>query len=320
MEITEGVKAERKQRMKNKKFSENTIQNYETDLNLFLKRIRIKNWGLTVDSEEIKLLEIERRRTHLATIPTPKNSIYYKIRPTISEQTIQTKIVAIKSLLKYLNYMYDEGVDYAKIETRRITNWSVSYLNDYEFETLKTYIKEHEKYKINALRMLLLCNIGYTSWLRLSEMLNLTAEEIRQKETKVTGKGGKTRRVFFAPSSEELLEEYLEERAKPIPRTQRVEGYSDYAFISHNSGYDYGDKIHKETICAIMKKYSDGMNLGKRITVHMLRHSYATKLLESGMNIREIQELLGHSDLKTTQWYCHVLQSNLAKKVHKIFT
>lgn len=68
-----------------------------------------------------------------------------------------------------------------------------------------------------------------------------------------------------------------------------------------------------------MKQISDALDIGKRITIHSLRHSYATKLLESGLNIREIQELLGHSDIQTTQNYCHVLKSNLKTKVENIF-
>ena len=62
------------------------------------------------------------------------------------------------------------------------------------------------------------------------------------------------------------------------------------------------------------------MNIWKRITVHSLRHSYATKLLENGLNIREIQELLWHKDIQTTEWYCHVLKSNLKNRVSSIFT
>jgi integrase/recombinase XerD len=69
-----------------------------------------------------------------------------------------------------------------------------------------------------------------------------------------------------------------------------------------------------------MKKYSDNINLNKRITVHTLRHSYATRLIENWMNIREIQELLGHSDIKTTENYCHVLRWSLKEKVWRIFS
>ena len=98
-----------------------------------------------------------------------------------------------------------------------------------------------------------------------------------------------------------------------------MEKPSDFVFISHNSGYDYWNPISKQTVCERIKKYSDGLNLGKRITVHSLRHSYATRLLESWMNIKEIQELLGHTDIQTTQTYLHVLKSNLKSKVDLVF-
>lgn len=305
--------------MLNKEFSINTIQNYETDVKTFINYLRLEKLGYTVDTNEITLIEIEKRKTYLRETPTPKTSIYYMKKPTLSQSTIQSKLTAVKSLLKYINLFYDTGLDYRKIETKRIKSDYIEYLTEKEFLSLKNFIWDYEKYRINALRMQLLCNIGYTSWLRLSEMLGLTIEDIKKKETRIIWKGNKARRVFFTPSTEELLEEYLEEREKPIPRTWKVEEKSDFVFISHNSWYDYWNVIKKETICWIMKKYSDELDIWKRITCHSLRHSYATRLLESWMNVREIQELLGHSDLKTTQWYCHVLQSNLWKKVSQIF-
>ncbi len=222
--------------------------------------------------------------------------------------------------MKYLNVFYDQWFDYRKIETKRTKSDYIECLTEEEWKTFFKFIGQYEKYRINALRMQLLCNIAYTSGLRLSEILNLTIEQVRSKETRITGKWKKTRRVFFTPSSENLLEEYLEERSKPIPRTWITERPSDFIFISHNSGYDYGNPIRKNTVCEIMKKYSDELNLGKRITIHSLRHSYATKLLESWMNIREIQELLGHCDIQTTQNYTHVLKSWLRNKVNAIFT
>jgi integrase/recombinase XerD len=168
--------------------------------------------------------------------------------------------------------------------------------------------------------MRLLINIGYTSWLRLSEILGLTVEDIKKKEIRITGKGNKTRRVFFTPSTLSILDDYLVERGRPIPRSWIVEDTSDFAIISHNSGYSFWTPIKKNTVCEIMKNYSDNCGIGKRITIHTLRHSYATRLIESWMNIREIQELLGHSDIKTTEWYVHILKSNLHQKVSQIFS
>ena len=319
MQITNELIFNRKEWMLNKEFSINTIQNYETDVKTFINYLRLEKLGYTIDTREINLMKIENRKTYLRNLPTPKNSIYYMKKPTISQSTIQSKLTAVKSLLKYINLFYDEGLDYKKIETKRIKSDYIEYLTQTEFELLENFIWTYEKYRINSLRMQLLCNIGYTSWLRLSEMLGLTVAEIKKKETRIIGKGNKPRRVFFTPSTEELLEEYLEERWKPIPRTWKKENKSDYVFISHNSWYDFWKPIKKNTACERIKRYSDLLNIWKRITVHTLRHSYATRLLESWMNIREIQELLGHSDLKTTQWYCHVLQSELKDKVNQIF-
>ena len=319
MYITQELLNERKQFLINRDYSGNTIDNYTTDMKLFINFIRLETLGYTVEENDITLGMIERWKTYLAGVKVPKNSIYFWIKPTLSQATIQSKIVAIKSFLKFINLIYDCGLEYRRVENKKIKSDYIEVLTDAEYKTLFDFIGNYERYKINALRMQLLCNIGYTSWLRLSEMLNLTVEEVKSKETRIIWKGNKARRVFFTNSSEELLREYLEERNKPIPRTWRVENKSDFVFISHNSWYDYWNPIKKNTACEIMKKYSDAIDIGKRITIHTLRHSYATRLLESWLNIREIQELLGHSDIQTTENYCHVLKSNLKQKVNKIF-
>lgn len=319
MKITNELIFQWKERMLNKQFSINTISSYETDVKLFLNYLRLKIWGGTVDINQITLSEIEKRKTYLRELPTPKNSIYYSMKPTLSQSTIQSKLTAIKSLLKYINLFHDSWVDYKKIETKKIKSDYVEYITQTEFELLETFISQYEKYKINALRSQLLVNIGYTSWLRLSEMLSLKVDDVKKKETRIIWKWNKARRVFFTNSSQELLNLYLKERENPIPRTWKVERESDYVFISHNSWYDFWKPISKETVCWTMKKYSDWLDIWKRITVHSLRHWYATRLLESWLNIREIQELLGHKDIQTTETYCHVLKSSLSQKVNQIF-
>ena len=193
---------------------------------MFLKWLKIQNNQTmldTIDIDKIRLIDIENRKTYLSKIPTPKTSIYYTIQPTISQQTIQWKIVAVKSFLKYINIMYDEWLDYRKIETKKIKSDYIECLTDPEFQTLFNFIWDYEKYRINALRMQLLCNIGYKSWLRLSEMLGLTVRDIKKKEIRIIGKGNKARRVFFTPTTLWLLDDYMIERDKPIPRTWKVE-------------------------------------------------------------------------------------------------
>lgn len=319
MYITNELLFERKQFLKNRNYSNNTIESYGTSIKLFLNYLRIDCKRFDIEEKDITNARIEKRKTYLSELKTPNTSIYYKIKPTISQSTIQSKITAVKSFLKFLNLIYESWLDYRKIETKRIKSDYIECITEEEYKTLFQFIEQYEKYRINALRMQLLINIAYTSWLRLSEILGLTVEEIKKKAVRITWKGNKTRRVFFTNSSEEILERYLEERKKPIPWTWKVEKKSDFTFISHNSWYDFGTPIKKNTVCEIMKKYSDNLDIGKRITIHSLRHSYATKLLESWLNIREIQELLWHCDIQTTENYCHVLKSNLEKKVSQIF-
>ena len=320
MKITNKLLLERLQHLENNQYSENTIENYFTDVKLFLEYLKNKNTILTVSSDDLTLIEIENRKTTLSKTLTPKNSIYYTIRPTISQSTIQSKLTAIKSLLKYLNYYYDEWLDFRKIEIKKCKSDYIECLTDEERKTFYNYIWTYEKYKINSLRMQLLCNIAYTSWLRLSEILSLKIEDIKKSETRITWKWNKTRWVFFTNSSQELLENYLEERSKPTPRTWKTVIQSDFIFTSLNIWKYSWEPMKKNTVCERIKKYSDSLDIGKRITIHCLRHSYATKLLESGLNIREIQELLWHCDIQTTEWYCHVLKSSLKKKVSLVFT
>lgn len=322
MELTKQLVDEWVEFLYNRDYSEKTKNNYKSDLKLFFNWLKLESWKTVGDSlteEEITLKNIESRTSYLKKIPTPKTSIYYTIRPTLSMATIQWKKVAIKSFLKFLNLVYETGLDYHKIETKKYKSDYIECLTENEFRLLEKFIGEFEKYKINALRMQLLCNIGYTSGLRLSEMLGLTIEDVQKWETRIIWKGNKKRWAFFTPSTQELLDQYLIERWKPIPWTWQRQKKSDFVFISHNNWYDLWKPLKRNIICDKMKTYSDELNIWKRITVHSLRHSYATRLLESWMNIREIQELLGHSDIQTTQTYCHVLKSNLKEKISQIF-
>ena len=319
MKITNTILLERVQHLELNNMAEKTIKNYFTDVKLFMEFLKHTKAVNTITTDEIKMIEIDKRKKVLSKTLTPKTSIYYTIRPTLSQATIQWKLTAVKSLLKYLNNYYEVGLDYRKIEIKKIKSDYIECLTEDEFRLLENFIWDYEQYKINALRMQLLCNIGYTSWLRLSEMLSLKVEDIKKKEIRITGKWDRKRWVFFADSSLDLLENYLSERGKPLPRTGKRQNKSDFVFISHNGGYDYGKPVKKNVLCDRMKKYSDTLDIGKRITIHSLRHSYATRLLENGLNIREIQELLWHSDIETTQWYCHVLKSGLKNKVSSIF-
>ena len=128
MKITNEILREYKNRLINKNFSTNTIQNYTWDIEKFLNFIKNRN-GLGIVSEnEITMKEIESYKTVLQKTKTPHNSIYYTKQPTISPSTIQTKIIAIKSFLKFLNIIYDTWIDSKKIETKKYTSNNTKWI------------------------------------------------------------------------------------------------------------------------------------------------------------------------------------------------
>ena len=274
-------------------------------------------WVKNLRCDDISMRMIEDWMTELNHTKPPRTSIYYSIKTVIAPSTIQWKISAIKSFLHYINSVYETWLDYEKIEQRRVRSPMMSVLTDEEFEQLYNIIPKVEKYKINILRSQLLVKLWFTSWMRLSEMLSLKVEDIRAWKVRIVWKGDKERWVFFSESVQELLEEYLKERTRPVAWTWKTEKDYPHVFISHVSWYTFWRPLKKVTVCELMKKYSDALNLWKRITCHSLRHSFATKCLRSWVNVREIQEFLWHSDLTTTQTYCHVLMSDLESK-HKL--
>ena len=91
----------------NRDYSQNTIDNYKSDLKLFFNFIRLEKSDYTIEENDITLKNIENRKTYLRNVKTPKTSIYYTIKPTISQSTIQSKITALKSFTKFINLIYN---------------------------------------------------------------------------------------------------------------------------------------------------------------------------------------------------------------------
>jgi integrase/recombinase XerD len=151
----------------------------------------------------------------------------------------------------------------------------------------------------------------YASGLRISELANARLENFNFEErvVRVTGKGNKTRLVPVGRKACEALAAYLsDERPKLVKRRSGSE-----IFLSER-----GSKLTTVRIWQIVKKYAQRAGLEKNVYPHLLRHSFATHLLGNGADLRVIQEMLGHTDISTTQIYTHVDQQRL-KAVHRQF-
>lgn len=151
----------------------------------------------------------------------------------------------------------------------------------------------------------------YGSGLRVSELVSLKPEQIDWTDNflRITGKGGKGRFVPLGASSRASLQSYLA-RARPLLLGKKR---SAHVFLSRR-----GTGLTRERIRQILVERAEKAGMRERVFPHMLRHSFATHLLENGADLRVIQELLGHADLTTTQIYTHVEQKRLVQ-MHRRF-
>lgn len=298
----------------NREKAVSTIQHHRHNLFELMEWAKTQ-WYSELNVEDITLWFIEQYHAYIRTLPCTKTSRYHGVHKKLSSSTILWKIQAIKMFLKFTHRIYNIGDWRARIESPRCVKPEIECLDDKEIKDLLEYISRIEVYDINRYRSLLLVLVPFTSWLRLSELLNLTYEDISHPERVIRWKWAKDRIVFFNNCIRDLAEKYKIYREQIIPRNWIVLPESDYLFISHNDWR----KCSKQTVCTLFKKYREWMHLKKHLTCHTLRHSYATHLLEQGIDLRTIQELLGHSDITTTQIYTHVSNIRLKTEWAKVF-
>lgn len=172
---------------------------------------------------------------------------------------------------------------------------------------LPTFLTREEVGKLlevaDKFRDKLIIRLLYVTGLRVSEAVNLTWADVNFDKGEIRvrkGKGAKERIVLIDPQTLKMLQEF-KRRVSPMSDEDRVLG------------------ISIRTVQYIVKTLRDRAGLNKKVTPHVLRHSFATSLLEAGVDIRIIQELLGHSSLNTTQIYTHVTREHLRKEYLKAF-
>jgi site-specific recombinase XerD len=180
-----------------------------------------------------------------------------------------------------------------------------------EYDRFILCIENFEQEKFISLRDRILVSLLFDSGARLSELQNIRIKDIDSKERRIRiiGKGSKFRMLFYTRVSARYLDEYLDARAGHI-KAEAVRRDS-HLLIREN-----GEALGQRDIQRIIEKYSRFLGLEKRIHPHSFRHSFATALLDGGADLREVQELLGHSRIATTQLYTHVSRERI-KQVYR---
>ncbi len=277
-----------------------TIRNYDFYLQRFVKQSKISS------PQEITKELVRQFRLWLSHL---KN--YHK--DNLSLATRNYHLIAIRCFLKYLAIKDIISLAPEKIELAKTGERQISFLEGDDLEKLLNAPLQVKQKEIIAWRDKAILELLFSTGLRVSELTNLKKENINlnKDEFSIRGKGQKWRLVFLSNQAKYWLKKYLEKRTDIDPSL----------FIRYDRAAKDNQKslgITPRSIQRLVQKYSRVAGLTRKITVHTLRHSFATDLLSNGANLRAVQELLGHKNITTTQIYTHVTNEHL-KEIYQNF-
>ena len=267
-----------------KGYSQNTIDSYRTDLEKFLSYNKNKNID-NITNEDLKIY------------------VKHLKEEKLNEKSISRNISCLKSFYKFLvieKYISNNPSD--SIFIPKIRKMLPNILTEEEvLDLLNIKLVDSFSYRNKAMLELM-----YATGLRVSELVNLRLQDIDLNEDiiRTFGKGSKERVIPIGEYAKEYLEKYVfEYRGKMIKKNP-----SEYVFLNN-----HGNKMTRQGFFKIIKKLASEKGINKDLSPHTIRHSFASHLLKYGADLRTIQELLGHSDISTTQIYTHITNEELKK-------
>jgi len=275
-----------------KNLSQNSIVAYENDLNRFINFVYFEDEKNKIDSSYIQ------------------NYISQLVDLPLEVSTLQRNLSALRSFFSYLidekiiNINPTELIDIPK-KTRSLPE----VLTQNEINILFNSINTNNPIGIRDRAMF---ELLYSSGLRVSEMTSIKIIDFLDDNEwlRVFGKGSKERLVPLGKEALKWINFYLNNSRNYLFNKNKK---NDFLFINFR-----GDGISRKGVWMLLKKYVSLSEISKNISPHSLRHSFATHLIEGGMDLRAVQELLGHSDISTTSIYTHLNRTYL-KEVHKQF-
>jgi site-specific recombinase XerD len=233
---------------------------------------------------------------------------------TLKKNTQNYHLIALRSFLKYLmkrgiTALSPERIDLAKIKERSLDLISVDELNRLLNAPLTLPSTDKKTDVQKKLRDKAILELFFSTGLRLSELCSLNRDiDLSKDEFSIRGKGEKVRVVFLSDSAKNAIREYLKVR----------KDMDEPLFIQYSKNGSKSNRLTPRSIERIVKYYAIVAGISKKVTPHIIRHSFATDLLSNGADIRSVQMMLGHANIATTQIYTHITDKQL-RDVHKKF-
>jgi integrase/recombinase XerD len=267
-----------------KGYSENTIAAYRNDLSQFA--------GFLTKMEPPMTSWAEVNQNSVV------NFILHLKEREYTSSTVARKVAAIKS---FFHFLLAEGtieddptvdLDSPKVQKRLPKSMSHDLVNRLLAEPAKDSTPKGQRDKA-------LLELLYATGMRVTELVSLDIDDVNLASANVRcfGKGAKERIIPIYNRAAQALEEYLR---KGRPRLSK-DPSEKALFLNHR-----GKRLTRQGLWLIIKRYADEIGMGSEVTPHTLRHSFATHMLSGGAGLREVQKLLGHANISTTQVYTHV--------------
>lgn len=269
-----------------------TVENYDRYLTRYLAFSKARSPSDITDQS------IREFRLWLNRQPAPSG--------TLKRKTQNFHLIALRAFLKFLAKRDVKSLQPDKIELAKVPERSLDLITPAELERL---MRAPRGTDLASLRDRAVLELLFSTGLRVSELCALDVDlDLSRDELSVRGKGEKIRVVFLSPSAKQAVAAYLKARKDMI----------EALLVSSGWGGKYPHRATPSDIQRWVKRRAIEAGITKKVTPHVLRHSFATDLLENGADLRSVQALLGHANIQTTQVYTHVTDKHL-RDIHQRF-
>lgn len=286
----------------------NTVRNYDRYLSRFFAFANI--------SSPSDITEGVIREFRLSLNRSGGVKVKGQSQATMKKNTQNYYLIALRSFLKYLRKRGVQSVIPDVIELAKVGQRHLDLLSGDELARLleapmteNLRQKDDQTASLIALRDRAILELLFSTGLRISELCSLNADiDLSKDEFSIRGKGDKVRVVFVSDRAREALREYLRARTD----------MDEPLFAQVSPRKSDGSRLTPRSVERIVRHYATKAGISKKVTPHVIRHSFATDLLSNGADIRSVQMMLGHANIGTTQIYTHVTDKQL-RDVHRKF-
>lgn len=281
-----------------------TVRNYEHYLDRFLVYAKID------DPKKVTEGVVREYRLWLNRQPGVRVG---RQTDTLKRKTQNYYLIALRAFLKYLRKRNIESLNPERIELAKVPERHIDLISPAELDRL---MKGPDLTTERGLRDKAILELLFSTGLRVSELCSLSIEDVdlSRDEFSIRGKGDKIRVVFVSDAAKDSIRAYLKAR-KDMDDAMFIQ----YGKNQKNAKTDNKDlRLTPRSVQRIIKQYATIAGITRKVTPHVMRHSFATDLLSNGADLRSVQALLGHANIATTQVYTHVTDKHL-RDVHKKF-